>query len=68
MPGVEIEQIRFTLEDVLQEELTAFVKSVNHREAPEVNGLVGRNALNIALSVMEQINKTSQVHYRYFQE
>ncbi len=55
LPGAEIEQIRFTQQDVLQEELTAFVKSVNYREAPEVNGLVGRNALNIALSIMEQI-------------
>jgi len=55
MPGAKIEQIRFTQQDVLQEELTAFVKSVNYREAPEVNGLVGRNALNIALSIMEQI-------------
>jgi len=68
LPGAEIEQIRFTHEDVLQEELNAFVKSVKHREAPEVNGSVGRNALNIALSIMEQINKTNQVHYRYFQE
>jgi len=55
LPGAEIEQIRFTQQDVLQEELTAFVKSVKQREAPEVNGSVGRNALNIALNIMEQI-------------
>ena len=55
LPGAKIELIRFPQQDVLQEELTAFVKSVNHREAPEVNGSVGRNALNIALNIMEQI-------------
>ena len=55
LPGAKIEQIRFAQQDALQEELTAFVKSVNHREAPEVNGSVGRNALNIALNIMEQI-------------
>lgn len=68
LPGAEIEKIRFSQQDALQEELRAFVNSVNYREAPEVNGVVGRNALNIALSIMEQINKTSQVHYKYFQE
>jgi len=55
MPGTKTEQIRFPQQDVLQEELTAFVKSVNDREAPEVSGLVGRSALNIALNIMEQI-------------
>ncbi|MDM8554500.1 Gfo/Idh/MocA family oxidoreductase [Desulfococcaceae bacterium HSG7] len=55
LPGAKIEQIRFPQQDVLQEELTAFVKSVKYREAPQVSGVVGRNALNIALNIMKQI-------------
>jgi hypothetical protein len=38
--------------------LASFVKAVNTREAPEVTGQMGRNALKIALSIMEQINIT----------
>jgi hypothetical protein len=32
------------------------VKSVKSREVPEVTGQVGRDALRVALSVMEQID------------
>jgi len=56
IPGMEIKQIRFEKSDALKDELTAFVKAVSRREVPEVTGQVGRDALKVALSVMEQID------------
>ncbi|UCH23406.1 MAG: Gfo/Idh/MocA family oxidoreductase [Deltaproteobacteria bacterium] len=58
IPGMEINQLCFTKSDALEEELKAFVRSVRRRETPEVNGQVGRQALKIALNIMEQINTT----------
>ena len=59
IPGMGIKQLSFTNTDALKDELASFVKAVNTREAPEVTGQMGRNALKIALSIMEQIKKTS---------
>ena len=56
IPGMEIKQLRFTKGDALEDELKAFVQSVITRETPEVTGKMGRDALKIALSIMEQIN------------
>ena len=56
IPGMEIKQICFEKSDALKDELTAFVKAVSRREIPEVTGQVGRDALKVALSVMEQID------------
>ena len=56
IPGMEIKQLRFTKGDALEDELKAFVQSVISRETPEVTGKMGRDALKIALSIMEQIN------------
>ena len=60
IPGMEIRQLDFEKGDALDDELKAFVQSVAGRKTPEVDGRVGRNALQIALRVMEQINTTSQ--------
>ena len=59
IPGMGIKQLSFTNTDALEDELTSFVKAVNRREVPEVTGQMGRNALKIALSIMEQIKKTN---------
>ena len=56
IPGMDINQLCFTKSDALDDELKAFVRSVRRRETPAVNGQVGREALKIALAVMEQIN------------
>jgi len=56
IPGMDIKQICFEKSDALKDELTAFVKAVSRREVPEVTGQVGRDALKVALSVMEQID------------
>ena len=60
IPGMEIKQICFKKSDALKDELTAFVKAVNRREAPEVTGQVGRDALKTALSVMDQIESSKK--------
>lgn len=55
IPGMEIKQLRFEKGDALEDELKSFVKAVQKREEPEVTGQMGRDALKIALSIMEQI-------------
>ena len=60
IPGMEIRQLDFEKGDALDDELKAFVQAVAGRKTPEVDGRVGRNALQIALRVMEQINTTNQ--------
>lgn len=60
IPGTSIDQLNFTKADALDDELKSFVRSVKNREVPEVNGQVGRNALKIALNVMDQINRTNR--------
>jgi predicted dehydrogenase len=60
IPGMEIKQLHFDKGDALDDELKSFVQSVKRREEPVVNGQVGRNALRIALTVMEQIKNTNQ--------
>lgn len=60
IPGMEVKQLCFTKGDALDDEIKAFVDSVSRRMAPEVTGRVGRNALEIALSIMDQINTTNR--------
>ena len=59
IPGMDIKQLCFTKGDALEDELTAFVRAVNRREAPEVTGQMGRDALKIALNIMDQIQTTT---------
>jgi len=60
IPGMKIEELRFDKGDALREELTAFVAAVRHRRQPLVSGRMGRDALAAALSIMDQIQETSQ--------
>jgi predicted dehydrogenase len=60
IPGMEIKQLQFAKGDALEDELKSFVQAVTHREVPEVNGQVGRDALKIALNVMDQIKSTNK--------
>lgn len=55
IPGMGIEQRSFTAGDALENELISFVTAVKKRETPEVTGQMGRDALRIALSIMDQI-------------
>jgi predicted dehydrogenase len=56
IPGMDVQQLQFSHGDALDDEIKAFVSAVSRRETPEVTGRVGRNALAIALDIMDQIN------------
>jgi predicted dehydrogenase len=55
IPGMDIKKISFETGDALENELASFVKAVIHRKIPEVTAQMGRDALKIALNVMDQI-------------
>jgi len=59
IPGMGIKRLSFADSDHLWDELASFVKAVISREVPKVTGQMGRNALKTALSIMDQIKKTS---------
>ncbi|NVL89753.1 MAG: Gfo/Idh/MocA family oxidoreductase [Desulfobacterales bacterium] len=60
IPGMSLEHKTFEKADSLESELGAFVHSVRSREAPLVSGQDGRNALRVALSIMDQIEATNK--------
>lgn len=60
IPGMKIEELSFDKGDALDDELKSFVQSVKHRRQPLVTGQMGRDALKTALSIMSQIQETSQ--------
>lgn len=57
IPGMDIKALNFAKSDALDDELRSFVHSIIHRHTPEVTGQMGREALKIALSIMDQIKK-----------
>jgi len=59
VPGAEIQKLSFFKGDALEDELASFVQSVTHRRQPEVTGQMARDALKIALQIMDQIQTTS---------
>jgi predicted dehydrogenase len=60
IPGMTVDQRTFSHADALDDEIQSFVKAVIERKVPEVTGQMGRDALEIALSIMDQIQQTSQ--------
>ncbi len=60
IPGVSFEPKKFEKADSLKSELEAFVRSVRTREVPVVSGMDGRNALGVALSIIDQIEETTE--------
>jgi predicted dehydrogenase len=63
IPGTDINSRCFTKSDALQSELESFVQSVRDRVSPEVTGKMGRDALQVALSIVAQ---TQQCHTKFF--
>lgn len=59
IPGMSIDKRDFTDADALDMEIRSFVESVIHSQKPKVTGRMGRDALEIAHSVMEQIQQNS---------
>jgi predicted dehydrogenase len=62
IPGTDINSRYFTKSDALLAELVSFVQSVRNRISPEVTGKMGRDALQVALSIVEQ----TQLSHRKF--
>ncbi len=61
IPGMDIKRMNFTQADPLDAELRSFIRCVSNREVPAVSGRDGRNALKVALSVIDQIKKAKWV-------
>jgi len=55
MPNITYDRIEIEQGDSLEQEIKAFLKAVRNREQPEVPGEDGRNALKVALEIVEQI-------------
>jgi predicted dehydrogenase len=62
IPGTAINSRCFTKSDALLAELVSFVQSVKTRVSPEVTGKMGRDALQVALSIVTQ---TQQSHAKF---
>ncbi|RJP38976.1 MAG: gfo/Idh/MocA family oxidoreductase [Desulfobacteraceae bacterium] len=60
IPGMQIEESSFTDGDALEDEIRSFIQSVRTRQAPEVTGRMGRDALDIALAITRQIQESSR--------
>ncbi|MEW6673768.1 MAG: Gfo/Idh/MocA family oxidoreductase [Thermodesulfobacteriota bacterium] len=60
IPGMQINQLDFSQGDALADEISAFVKAVKQREAPAVTGQMGREALKVALDIMDQIDSSTR--------
>lgn len=60
IPGMTVDRRSFSQADALDDEIRSFVKAVAAGKTPEVTGRMGRDALKIALNVMDQIQQTSE--------
>ena len=60
IPGMDIRQLSFSEADALEDELASFIEAVSARKTPVVSGYAGRKALQVALSIMHQINAAIQ--------
>jgi len=56
IPGMDIQKFHFDDGDALNSEIISFIDCVHSRNLPEVPGKAGRDALQIALDIMEQMN------------
>jgi len=55
VPGTDFQQLSFSEADVLENELASFIQAVRTRSAPVVSGHAGRQALVVALGIMDQV-------------
>ncbi|MBW2075886.1 MAG: gfo/Idh/MocA family oxidoreductase, partial [Deltaproteobacteria bacterium] len=60
IPGMSLQRSTFNEADSLWSELGSFVQSVRNREAPVVSARDGRNALQVGLSIRDQIKATNK--------
>ncbi len=64
IPGMRINKVCFTDTDALQNEIISFVDAARTRQTPVVTGQMGRDALQTAIFVMEQIRTGSSAFYK----
>jgi predicted dehydrogenase len=55
LSAIPVEQIPLEKGEPLRLELTSFVESVRHARAPKVGAVLGRTALEVAITITEQI-------------
>lgn len=60
IPGMHLDEQAFAQGDALLEEIRSFVRVVRTRSAPEVSGPMGRDALKLAVNIIEQIDAGMQ--------
>ncbi|MFP4226304.1 MAG: Gfo/Idh/MocA family oxidoreductase, partial [Desulfobacterales bacterium] len=60
VPGMQMEELSFEQGDALKDEILSFLDAVSTRSEPEVSGRMGREALNLALSITRQIRESSR--------
>ena len=53
---MDIRQLTFSEADALEDELASYIQAVGTRQTPVVSGNAGRQALEVALSITDQIN------------
>jgi predicted dehydrogenase len=56
VPGMDMQQLSFSDADVLEDELASFLQAVHTRKDPVISGRTGRQALDVALKIMDQID------------
>jgi len=56
-PGITSEEISLEKEEPLLAELSSFIESVRNRNKPVVTGVDGREALRVALQIVEDAGK-----------
>jgi predicted dehydrogenase len=64
VPGMHMEEKCFMDGDALEDEIRSFIHAVESRKSPEVSGQMGRDALKIALSITQQIQKSSRIYLK----
>ncbi len=60
VPGMSMNRSKFEKADSLDAELRAFVQSVRTRQPPVVTGSDGRNALQVAIDIVRQIETNTR--------
>ncbi len=64
IPGMNIQQRSFSTADVLEDELVSYIQAVSTHRTPVVSGIAGRRALQVALSITDQINSAIRPYIR----
>ena len=63
IPGMEIDHRRFDQGDALEDELRSFVQAVKEGRASQIPGESGREALTVALDIMDQIQASCSQYW-----